>query len=216
MQYHLSHRVETVRVRPFNHIGPRQRQGFVAPDFARQIAEIEAGRRAPEVVVGALDAIRDFSDVRDIVRGYYLALTQGEPGEVYNLGSGMGHSVANFGQPDRLFRSGGHGGPGPGAHAPGRSATRDRDCAESGRARAGGPRSRSSRACTTCWIIGASKYARAHPIRRRSRCAPSLATWRKGEKHTHREGNVMPKALNHRDHGPGWVVPGRFPARTRL
>ena len=93
MQYHLSHGVETVRVRPFNHIGPRQRQGFVAPDFARQIAEIELGRRAPEVMVGALDAIRDFSDVRDIVRAYYLALMQGEPGEVYNLGSGEGHSV---------------------------------------------------------------------------------------------------------------------------
>ncbi len=93
VQYYLSYGVETVRVRPFNHIGPRQRQGFVAPDFARQIAEIELGQRPAEMVVGALDAIRDFSDVRDIVRGYYLALTQGEPGDVYNLGSGTGHSV---------------------------------------------------------------------------------------------------------------------------
>jgi hypothetical protein len=56
LQYYLSNRVETVRVRPFNHIGPRQRQGFVAPDFACQIAEIESGKRAPQVHVGDLDA----------------------------------------------------------------------------------------------------------------------------------------------------------------
>jgi GDP-4-dehydro-6-deoxy-D-mannose reductase len=93
LQYYLSHGVEAIRVRPFNHIGPRQRRGFVAPDFAHQIVEIEAGLRAPQVMVGALDVERDFSDVRDIVRGYYLALTQGEPGEVYNLGRGEAYSV---------------------------------------------------------------------------------------------------------------------------
>ena len=93
LQYWLSHGVAAVRVRPFNHIGPRQRLGFVAPDFASQIAEIEAGMRPPQVVVGALDVARDFSDVRDIVRGYYEALMQGEPGEVYNLGSGEAHTV---------------------------------------------------------------------------------------------------------------------------
>lgn len=93
LQYYLTYGVPTVRVRPFNHIGPRQRQGFVAPDFARQIAEIEAGLRSPEVVVGSLDVARDFTDVRDIVRGYYLALTQGEPGAVYNLGSGRAVSI---------------------------------------------------------------------------------------------------------------------------
>lgn len=87
LQYYLSHGVAAVRVRPFNHLGPRQSKGFVGADFASQIAEMEAGLRPPEVVVGALDVSRDFSDVRDIVRGYYLALTQGEPGEVYNLGS---------------------------------------------------------------------------------------------------------------------------------
>ena len=93
LQYWLSQRVEAVRVRPFNHIGPRQRQGFVAPDFASQIAEIEAGLRPPLMAVGTLDVARDFSDVRDIVRGYYLALTQGQPGAVYNLGAGQAHSV---------------------------------------------------------------------------------------------------------------------------
>ena len=93
LQYYLSHGVATIRVRPFNHMGPRQSKGFVAPDFASQIAEIEAGLHPPEVSVGALDVSRDLSDVRDIVRGYYLALTQGEPGEVYNLGSEREHTT---------------------------------------------------------------------------------------------------------------------------
>lgn len=93
LQYWLSQQVETVRVRPFNHIGPRQRRGFVAPDFASQIAEIEAGLRPPKMTVGALDVARDFSDVRDIARGYHLALTRGQPGEVYNLGAGQAHTV---------------------------------------------------------------------------------------------------------------------------
>jgi GDP-4-dehydro-6-deoxy-D-mannose reductase len=96
LQYWLSDRVEAIRVRPFNHIGARQRQGFVAPDFALQIATIMAGQSAPRISVGALDAARDFSDVRDIVRGYFLALTQGEPGEVYNLGSGRAHTIAEL------------------------------------------------------------------------------------------------------------------------
>jgi GDP-4-dehydro-6-deoxy-D-mannose reductase len=93
LQYYLSDQVRAVRVRPFNHIGPRQRQGFVAPDFACQIALIEAGKQPAEVRVGDLTTERDFSDVRDIVRGYYLALTQGEPGEVYNLGSERACSI---------------------------------------------------------------------------------------------------------------------------
>lgn len=93
LQYFLSYGIQAIRVRPFNHIGPRQRKGFVAPDFACQIAEIEAGQRPPEVVVGTLDVARDFSDVRDIVRGYHLAMLHGEPGEVYNLGSERAHSI---------------------------------------------------------------------------------------------------------------------------
>ena len=87
LQYFLSHQVAAIRVRPFNHIGARQGKGFVAADFASQVAEIEAGLRPPEIRVGALDVSRDLTDVRDIVRGYHGALTQGEPGEVYNLGS---------------------------------------------------------------------------------------------------------------------------------
>ncbi|MBM4467026.1 MAG: GDP-mannose 4,6-dehydratase [Chloroflexi bacterium] len=93
LQYHLSHDLFTVRVRPFNHIGPRQSLGFVAPDFASQIAETEGGLREPIIQVGNLEPRRDFSDVRDVVRGYHLLITQGEPGEVYNLGSEQAHSV---------------------------------------------------------------------------------------------------------------------------
>ncbi len=93
LQYHLSHKLYTVRVRSFNHIGPRQRLGFVAPDFASQIAEAEAGLREPVIQVGNLEPQRDFSDVRDVVRGYHLLITRGEPGEVYNLGSEQARSV---------------------------------------------------------------------------------------------------------------------------
>ncbi len=93
LQYYLANSVAAIRVRPFNHIGPRQRLGFVAPDFAHQIALVEAGLRPPHVSVGALDVERDFSDVRDIVRGYFLAITRGEPGEVYNLGAGRSYKV---------------------------------------------------------------------------------------------------------------------------
>lgn len=93
LQYHLSHGLDVVRVRPFNHIGPRQRLGFVAPDFAYQIAEAEAGRREPVIRVGNLDVSRDFSDVRDVVRAYYLAVLHGEAGEVYNIGSGQARTI---------------------------------------------------------------------------------------------------------------------------
>ncbi len=93
LQYHLAHGVFAVRVRPFNHIGPRQRLGFVAPDLACQVAQAEAGLQPPVVYVGNLDVYRDFSDVRDVVRAYRLALTEGEPGQVYNIGSGQSHSI---------------------------------------------------------------------------------------------------------------------------
>ncbi|MDY7042409.1 MAG: GDP-mannose 4,6-dehydratase, partial [Chloroflexota bacterium] len=78
LQYYLNYGVQAIRVRPFNHIGPRQRPGFVAPDFAQQIAEAEAGLREPVVRVGNLEARRDFTDVRDVVRAYHLAITKGQ------------------------------------------------------------------------------------------------------------------------------------------
>jgi GDP-4-dehydro-6-deoxy-D-mannose reductase len=92
-QYYASHKLPVVRVRPFNHIGPGQSPVFVTSDFAKQIAEAEAGLREPVLHVGDLTTRRDFSDVKDIVRGYHMALTQGEPGEVYNLGAGRSYSI---------------------------------------------------------------------------------------------------------------------------
>lgn len=92
-QYFASHGLHVVRVRPFNHIGPRQSAGFVTAAFAKQIAEAEAGRKTPVIKVGNLEAKRDFTDVRDMVAAYYLALSKGEPGEVYNIGSGIARSI---------------------------------------------------------------------------------------------------------------------------
>jgi len=92
-QYFASHSLHIVRVRPFNHIGPRQSAGFVTAAFARQIAEAEAGRTPPVIKVGNLETKRDFTDVRDMVAAYYLALSKGEPGEVYNIGSGIARSI---------------------------------------------------------------------------------------------------------------------------
>lgn len=92
--YGLAHdEVEVIRVRPFTHIGPHQDSRFVTASFARQVAEIEAGVAEPRVRVGNLSAERDFSDVRDIVRGYRLVAERGRPGEVYNLGSGRAHAI---------------------------------------------------------------------------------------------------------------------------
>lgn len=92
-QYFLSRQLPIVRVRPFNHIGPRQHVRFVAPAFASQIAAIEAGQQPPMLRVGNLAARRDFTDVRDMMRAYILAVEQGEPGDVYNLGSGRSRSI---------------------------------------------------------------------------------------------------------------------------
>jgi len=79
LQYTLSGRVETVRTRAFNHTGPGRGEAFAESSFARQLAEIEAGRRPPVIDVGNLDAVRDFSDVRDVVRAYWLLLEKGGP-----------------------------------------------------------------------------------------------------------------------------------------
>ena len=94
-QYWMSYGLHVVRTRGFNHSGPRRGEVFVTSNFARQIAEIEKGLREPVVRVGNLDAVRDFTDVRDMVRAYWLALEHGEPGEVYNICSGRGYTARN-------------------------------------------------------------------------------------------------------------------------
>jgi GDP-4-dehydro-6-deoxy-D-mannose reductase len=93
LQYNLAHGVEVIRVRPFNHTGPGQSPRFVVPAFASQVARIEAGKQTPVLKVGNLDVSRDFTDVRDIVAAYVLAVQDGDPGDVYNLCSGQPRSV---------------------------------------------------------------------------------------------------------------------------
>ena len=86
--YYKNYHFNIVRVRPFNHIGPRQAPDFVCSDFVKQIAEIEKDLKEPIIKVGNLEVKRDFTDVRDVVRAYWLAIQKGEPGEVYNICSG--------------------------------------------------------------------------------------------------------------------------------
>ncbi|MFN2105774.1 MAG: GDP-mannose 4,6-dehydratase [Candidatus Promineifilaceae bacterium] len=77
-----------VEARPFNHIGPRQTTGFVVPDFASQIAAVKLGLRDQSIMVGNLDAQRDFTDVRDVARAYTALATKGKPGHTYIICSG--------------------------------------------------------------------------------------------------------------------------------
>ncbi len=92
-QYFRSYGLQAVRTRGFNHTGPRRGEVFVTSNFAKQIASIEAGLREPILRVGNLSAQRDFTDVRDIVRAYWLALDKGRSGEVYNLASGRAVTI---------------------------------------------------------------------------------------------------------------------------
>jgi GDP-4-dehydro-6-deoxy-D-mannose reductase len=92
-QYNRSYGLFTVRTRAFNHTGPRRGHVFVTSNWCRQIALIEKGRKEPVIEVGNLEARRDFTDVRDIVRAYWLSLEKGEPGEVYNIGSGKAITI---------------------------------------------------------------------------------------------------------------------------
>lgn len=92
-QYFLRDGLPIVRVRAFNHIGPRQGSGFAAADFAKQIAVGEVDSNLRQLHVGNLEAVRDFTDVRDMVRAYELALTHGESGAVYNVCTGIGHTI---------------------------------------------------------------------------------------------------------------------------
>jgi len=92
-QYFMSYGMKIVRTRAFNHEGPRRGEVFVTSNFCKQIAEIEKGKREPVVYVGNLEAVRDFTDVRDTVRAYYLVLTKGKPGEVYNICTGKGYKI---------------------------------------------------------------------------------------------------------------------------
>ncbi len=92
-QYFQSYGLKAVRTRGFNHTGPRRGEVFVTANFAKQLARIKAGLDEPIIRVGNLEAVRDFTDVRDMVRAYWLAVTRGKPGEVYNIATGNGITI---------------------------------------------------------------------------------------------------------------------------
>jgi len=92
-QYFQSYGLQAIRTRAFNHTGPRRGDVFVTSNFARQIVTIEAGLAEPVIHVGDLTPERDFTDVRDIVRAYWLCLEHCTPGEVYNIASGKAYRI---------------------------------------------------------------------------------------------------------------------------
>ena len=92
-QYYHSYGLKTVITRAFNHEGPRRGEQFVTSDFAKQIAQIEKGKKEPVMYVGNLEAKRDYSDVRDIVNAYWLATEKCKFGEPYNICSGKNWTI---------------------------------------------------------------------------------------------------------------------------
>ena len=94
LQYFLSYGIKVIRIRPFNHIGPRQSPSFVISAFAKKIAEIEKGKTDDVLFVGNLGSKRDFTDVRDMVAAYGLAVEKCRWGEVYNIGSGKSYTIS--------------------------------------------------------------------------------------------------------------------------
>lgn len=95
-QYFMSYGIKIIRTRGFNHTGPRRGEVFVTSNFAKQIAEIEKGKKSPVIEVGNLEAHRDWTDVRDMVKGYLLSVEKGEPGEVYNICTGKAIKVGDM------------------------------------------------------------------------------------------------------------------------
>jgi len=95
-QYLAAYGLPIMRVRAFNHFGPRQSDAFVLPGFARQIALIEAGKAEPVVLVGNLQAKRDFLPVRDVVAAYLAVAERGQPGQVDNVRSGKARSIGEI------------------------------------------------------------------------------------------------------------------------
>ncbi len=89
-QYFKSYELNIVRIRPFNHIGLKRDSKTVDSDWCHQIVEIEKGKKEPIIFVGNLETVRDFTDVRDMVKAYWLAAEKCKAGEAYNICSGKG------------------------------------------------------------------------------------------------------------------------------
>ena len=96
LQYVASYGLHIVTTRAFNHTGPRRGEHFVESSFCKQIALIEKGKQEPFILCGNLDAQRDYTDVRDIVKAYWLALEKCPPGEPFNICSGRVRSVRDL------------------------------------------------------------------------------------------------------------------------
>lgn len=95
-QWSVTSKFEILIARPFNHIGPGQSEQFVISDFSKQIAQIAAGKRSPEIYVGNIDISRDFSDVRDVLRAYDMILRHGKNSQVYNVCSGKEYVIRDL------------------------------------------------------------------------------------------------------------------------
>lgn len=93
LSYAYAYKLDVVRARPFNHIGERQTLDFAIPAFAQQIKDIK-NSGSGQIKVGNLEAIRDLSDVKDVVRAYVLLMERAQTAEVYNIGSGQGHRMS--------------------------------------------------------------------------------------------------------------------------
>lgn len=93
-QYHSSYGLKVIITRAFNHTGPRRGEVFICSKIAKQLALIKLGKAEPVLTLGNLQAVRDFTDVRDTVRAYWLAVNHCEPGIPYNIGTGVGYAVA--------------------------------------------------------------------------------------------------------------------------
>lgn len=92
-QYHRSYGLKVIITRAFNHTGPRRGEQFVTSKIAKQLALIKLGKAEPALTLGNLEAVRDFTDVRDMVRAYWLAVNRCQPGLPYNIGTGKGYKV---------------------------------------------------------------------------------------------------------------------------
>ena len=95
-QWSVTSQFECIVARPFNHIGPGQSEQFVISDFAKQLVEVKLGLRAPVLYVGDVEAFRDFTDVRDVVKAYAFLLNNGHNSEIYNICSGTGRKIRDL------------------------------------------------------------------------------------------------------------------------
>lgn len=94
-QYHQSYKTRIIRTRGFNHTGPRRGDTFAESNFAKQIALIEKGKQEPVIMVGNLEARRDYTDVRDMVKGYLLSVEKCDAGDVYNICTGHAEKIGD-------------------------------------------------------------------------------------------------------------------------